>query len=137
LDEGGWEPDDQIASEAASELGVVTLTQAKVYRRHRQIERNPSHAKLVKQIQGTVCKGCGKDPQDTYGPVAMGLVDAHHLRPLSSLADGAQVTFDPRTDFAVLCPTCHRVIHRLENVGDLEMLRSLVKRRKALDTSDF
>jgi 5-methylcytosine-specific restriction protein A len=45
---------------------------------------------------------------------------------LSALAEGALVTFDPRTDFAVLCPTCHRVIHRLEDVGDLPALRALI-----------
>lgn len=126
LDQGGWAADDQIAAEAAGELGEVTLTQAKLYRRHRQIERNPSHSRLVKQIQGTVCKGCGKDPAQTYGPIAAGMVDAHHLRPLSTLAAGERVTFNPRTDFAVLCPTCHRVIHRLEDAGDVEALRALI-----------
>jgi 5-methylcytosine-specific restriction protein A len=126
LDQGGWAADDQITAEAVRELGEVTLTEAKVYRRHRQIERNPSHSRLVKQIQGTVCKGCGKDPAQTYGPIAAGMVEAHHLRPLSDLAAGETVTFDPRTDFAVLCPTCHRVIHRLEDAGDLEALRALV-----------
>jgi 5-methylcytosine-specific restriction enzyme A len=130
LDRGGWAADDQIAAEAAEELGEVTLTQAKIYRRHRQIERNPSHAKLVKQIQGAVCKGCEKDLAETYGPIAAGMVDAHHLRPLSTLMTGQRVTFDPRKDFAVLCPTCHRVIHRMKDAGDLEALRALVRDRK-------
>jgi 5-methylcytosine-specific restriction enzyme A len=129
LDQGGWAADDQIALEAAAELGEVTLTQAKLYRRHRQIERNSVHSKLVKQVQGTVCKGCDKDPAQTYGPIAAGMLDAHHLRPLSGLEAGERVTFDPRNDFAVLCPTCHRVIHRLEEVGNLEALRALVRRR--------
>lgn len=127
LDRGGWAPDDQIAAEAGDELGQVTLAQAKLYRRHRRIERNAAHARLVKQVQGTVCKGCGKDPSSIYGPIATGMVDAHHLRPLSSLAAGERVTFDPRTDFAVLCPSCHRAIHRLEDAGDLEALRALVR----------
>lgn len=126
LNEGGWEADDQIVSDAASEIGPVELLQAKMYRRHRQIERNPSHAKLVRQLQGTICKGCGKDPRNTYGDVAVGLVDAHHLRPLSSLVEGEVVSFDPIKDFAVLCPNCHRVIHRLEDAGDLAALRALV-----------
>jgi 5-methylcytosine-specific restriction enzyme A len=126
LNEGGWEADDQIVSEAASELGTVELLQAKMYRRHRQIERNPSHSKMVKRLQGTICKGCGKDPRETYGEIADALVDAHHLRPLSSLADGEVVSFDPMKDFAVLCPNCHRVIHRLDDAGDLAALRALV-----------
>jgi 5-methylcytosine-specific restriction protein A len=129
LDKGGWAAEDQLASEAASELGEVSLAQAKLYRRHRQIERNPSHSRLVKRLQGPVCRGCDRNPAETYGPIAEGLLDAHHLRPLSTLAENETVTFDPRTDFAVLCPNCHRLIHRLEDAGDLEALRALVKRR--------
>lgn len=130
---GGWAADDQISAEAASELGNVALAQAKLYRRHRQIERNASHSKIVKRVQGTVCRGCGKDPALTYGSIAAGMVDAHHLRPLSSLAAGERVTFDPRSDFAVLCPNCHRVIHRLDNAGDIAALQALVRDRATND----
>lgn len=129
LSEGGWSADDQIVAEAETELGEITLAQAKLYRRHRRIERDPSHSRLVKRLQGSVCRGCGKDPQEVYGPLAAGMVDAHHLRPLSSLAEGDRVAFDPRTDFAILCPSCHRAIHRLEDVSDVELLRSLVRAR--------
>lgn len=127
LNNGGWAADDQIVSEAVEDLGVTLLAQAKQYRRHRQIERNPAHSKRVKHLQGSTCKGCDRNPEEFYGTVGAGLVDAHHLHPLSALGEGEVVLFDPLKDFAVLCPNCHRVIHRLENPGDLTALRRLVQ----------
>lgn len=55
------------------------------------------------------------------------MVDAPHLRRLSLLATGERVTFDPQSDFAVLCPSCHRLIHRLDDAGDFGALQALVR----------
>jgi 5-methylcytosine-specific restriction protein A len=120
---GGWAADDEIMNEAREERGSQTLDQAKRYRQHRSIERQAAHAKEVKRRQGTVCKGCGNDMADVYGEIAEGLIDAHHLTPLSSLQDGEVAHFDPIEDFAVLCPNCHRVIHRMDDPSDLRALR--------------
>jgi 5-methylcytosine-specific restriction protein A len=123
---GGWTPDDEIMIEAREERGSKTLEQAKRYRQHRTIERQPGHAREVKKRQGTICKGCDKDMLDVYGEIAQGLIDAHHLTPLSSLEEGEVAHFDPMDDFAVLCPNCHRVIHRMEDPSDLGALRQLL-----------
>ena len=125
--EGGWAQNDEIMKEAASDLGFKpSLVQAKRYRQHRSIERHAHHSFAVKRAQGTRCKGCDFEMSSIYGQAGIGLIDAHHLRPLASLADGETVTFDPVDDFAVLCPNCHRLIHRLAEVGDLLELRKLV-----------
>lgn len=126
LVKGGWAPEDEIISEAEEEMGSTSFEQAKRYRQHRQIERNPSHSRKVKKLLGSKCFACGTDPSSTYGELAKGMVDAHHLRPLSALKDGEVVRFDPYKDFAVLCPNCHRAIHRMEDVSDLEGLRLLL-----------
>jgi 5-methylcytosine-specific restriction protein A len=63
---------------------------------------------------------------ERYGPVAVGLIEAHHLRPISSLEEGVPVTYNVATDFAVLCPNCHRIIHRMPDPSDLAALRGLV-----------
>lgn len=131
---GGWSPDDEIMNEARDERGAQTLEQAKRYRQHRSIERQAGHSKEVKKRQGTICKGCGKDMADVYGEVAQGLIDAHHLTPLSSLEEGEVAQFDPVADFAVLCPNCHRVIHRMGDPSDLNALRDLVLPYKAQET---
>lgn len=130
--QGGWAADDDIEREALDDDVPDALTQAKVYRVHRSIERQPSHSKLVKKVLGTQCMGCDLRMEAVYGPAAAGMVDAHHLTPLSSLADGSVVTFDPRNDFAVLCPICHRLIHRMPDSGDVEGLRKAVARGRAL-----
>lgn len=130
LKEGAFEADDIILSNAISEVGKMNLTEAKVYRTHRSIERNASHSKLVKKLQGTICKGCDKDPAKLYGEIGEGLVDAHHLKPLSTLAEGEMVRLDPNKDFVVLCPNCHRAIHRMQNQADLAGLRALIQNSK-------
>lgn len=127
LKEGRWTAEDEIVRDSVEETNSGELAQAKSYAYHRRIERNASHSKKVKQIQGTVCRGCDIDLATVYGEVAEGLIDAHHLRPLSALEDGEIVSFDPRTDFAVLCPNCHRVIHRMKDVSDLEGLRRVIR----------
>jgi len=123
---GGWTSDEVIVEEARDEAGIETLTQAKLYNQHRRIERNPSHSRKVKDAQGSTCKACGIDPVTIYGELAAMMVDAHHLRPLSALEEGTTVTYDVMKDFAVLCPNCHRAIHRMEDVGDIEGLQKLL-----------
>lgn len=123
---GGWSADDEIMTEGRDEHGSQTLRQAKLYRQHRTIERQAGHSKEVKRRQGTICNGCDRDLADRYGRVAQGLIDAHHLTPLSALEEGEIVHFHPVKDFAVLCPNCHRVIHRMPDVSDVAGLRALI-----------
>lgn len=127
---GEWTPDDTLIEIARDEAGLETLEQAKVYVQHRKIERNPSHSHKVKKAQGSTCKGCEIDPVTVYGQLAQMMVDAHHLKPLAALAAGETVTFDVHRDFAVLCPNCHRAIHRMNDVSDLDGLRTHVASAK-------
>lgn len=126
--EGTWIADDDILSDVADENPAVTLAEAKRYRQHRRIERASGTSKRVKDTLGTTCMACDVVMGEVYGEVAAGYIEAHHLKPLSSYADGASFTLDPRRDFAVLCPNCHRVIHRMEDTSDLAGLRALVRR---------
>jgi len=124
---GGWRSADEIVNEAKQDGVGGSLEQAKRYRQHRSIERQSSHSKKVKKIQGTQCKGCDFELADLYGPIAKDIIDAHHLVPISSLNNGDVVRLDPKKDFAVLCPNCHRVIHRMDDTGDIRGLRKLVE----------
>lgn len=82
----------------------------------RELERSPKLAKLVKTLNrdanggACVCEGCGFRDEDA------GLFDAHHRRPLHV---GVQVT-TPGI-MSLLCPTCHRVLHRLATKPHLPM----------------
>ena len=122
--EGGWAAEDEVIQEADGDGLSVTLSQAKRYRQHRSIERQSGHAKKVKEALGTRCMGCDLEMEDVYGEIGRGLIHAHHLVPLSNLENETEVRLNPRKDFAVLCPNCHSIIHRLDDVADIGKLRS-------------
>jgi 5-methylcytosine-specific restriction enzyme A len=98
------------------------------FRLHKRIERSPALARKVKKVHGYVCQACGFD----FGTVYTGIekrkyIEAHHLVPISTLK-GQRVSRNPRTDFAVLCANCHRMIHRFESPWDLEGFRSRIRK---------
>jgi 5-methylcytosine-specific restriction enzyme A len=41
--------------------------------------------------------------------------EVHHIKPLSELK-GIKHETDPKTDLAILCANCHRMIHRKKNI---------------------
>lgn len=125
--EGGWDAEDDIVEDAEEDGAAKGLTQAKRYRQHRTIERERGHSDKVKRLQGTRCRGCDLEMAEVYGDTAEGMCDAHHLVPLETLDEGQTVTFDPLNDFAVLCPSCHRAIHRMTDPSDIAALRSALQ----------
>ncbi len=76
------------------------------------------------KIHGTKCQVCGFDFEAVYGSHGRGFIEVHHKVPVSSLEEKTRI--DPRTDMAVVCSNCHRMIHRkrdhvlsLREIGDL------------------
>lgn len=104
-----------------------SLAELRRYRLHFRIERNPVAAKAAKQFHGSRCQACGLSLEERYGPVGQGYIEAHHLRPISSLEEGVVVAYDVANDFAVLCPNCHRMIHRMDDPSNLNALRALLR----------
>ncbi len=97
------------------------------FRQHKRIERNPSLARKVKKIHGYACQACGFDFEMVYtGIPNRRYVEAHHLIPISTLK-GQKVSRNPKTDFAVLCANCHRMIHRFESPWDLAAFRKTIE----------
>lgn len=98
-----------------------------LFRYHKRIERNPEIASKVKKIHGYKCEACGFAFEEMYtGIPNPRYIEAHHLVPISTLK-GRKVKLDPKTDFAVLCANCHRMIHRYESPGDLGGFRNAIK----------
>lgn len=95
------------------------------FRQHKRLERNRKLADAAKKYHGYNCQACGFNFQAIYGIIGKGFIEAHHLRSLSKLK-GTVVELDPRTDFAVLCPNCHRMIHRTDDPGDLGNFKKLL-----------
>ncbi|MBZ9602230.1 MrcB family domain-containing protein [Phyllobacterium chamaecytisi] len=105
----------------------IAITEQRKYRMHYAIERNPKAATVAKAHHGYICQACGFDFQDIYGALGVNFIEAHHLRPISSLDEGSAVDYNVADDFAVLCANCHRMIHRLSDPSDLPELVSRIK----------
>jgi 5-methylcytosine-specific restriction enzyme A len=99
------------ADPAAVEAAISAGLEAKKERWHRRSERNPRLARDAKRYHGTTCMVCGFSFEVTYGEIGLDFIEAHHLTPFSEL-QGRPTRLDPRTDFAVVCPNCHRMLHR-------------------------
>jgi 5-methylcytosine-specific restriction protein A len=88
------------------------------FRLHKRIERNTHLSKQVKKLHGHTCQVCNISFERQYGSIGKDYIEAHHLRPLSSLK-GQRIAMDPKTDFAVLCSNCHRMVHRSGCIDDI------------------
>jgi hypothetical protein len=75
----------------------------------------------LKRFGRLSCHACGLQPALKYGVEVM---EAHHRKPLSECQ--ASRVPDP-DDFDLLCPSCHRAIHRLSPC-DLSVLRREIRR---------
>jgi hypothetical protein len=108
---------------------IEYLEGGKVLRSHLSTERDAKIVKLAKDLarknskSGMIaCETCGAIPEKDYR--GLDLIEAHHRRPL---AEGVRKT--KPGDFAMLCPCCHRAVHKLINddVNPLNALKSVFK----------
>jgi 5-methylcytosine-specific restriction protein A len=120
------EGDEATREEEELPLGAG-LEDLRKFREHKRLERNRKLADSAKNFHGYNCQACGFNFHAVYGLIGKYFIEAHHLRSLSKLK-GTVVELDPRTDFAVLCPNCHRMIHRTDDAGDLDGFRKLLKK---------
>lgn len=115
------------AGQGDTNTGSGSIEEIRRYRLHRRIERNPKASKEVKAYHGYICQVCEFDFEGTYGALGKEYIEAHHLKQLASLEEGKAMLFDIAKEFAVLCANCHRMIHRMADVSDLDALKDLLK----------
>jgi hypothetical protein len=92
---------------------------------HLRVERDPgiSREAVRRHVRdaGPVCKLCVLDFSRKY---QMGAgehcLEAHHKLPLSFRLDAATTNLE---DFLVVCPSCHRVIHKVRAFDELSLSR--------------
>jgi predicted HNH restriction endonuclease len=111
-----------VRVEVLSEAGVKQVLTT----RH---ERNRKARMLCLKHYSCVCHGCGFDFGLYYGPDANGMIEVHHLRPISQAKESSRV--DPIKDLRPLCPNCHRVVHlpgRDKEPLSIQTLRAMVRR---------
>lgn len=104
-----------------------SVDERRKYRQHRSIERNPSTSRKVKKALGYVCQGCGFDFGKVYGEIGHKYIEAHHLIQLGNLPPNTVVPMNIKTDFAVLCANCHRMMHRNNGPTTLADLKAVHK----------
>jgi 5-methylcytosine-specific restriction protein A len=97
-------------------------------RTHFETERKPGNRRAILRLRlargPLTCDACQVDLAKLYGKDHASVVELHHVQPLSR-----GVQRPTGTDaFALLCPTCHRVVHyRREDPLTLEEVRRLLK----------
>ncbi len=89
------------------------------------IQRNHEARKKCIEHFGCKCAACGLVMSNTYGEIGEGFIEVHHLNPIHLFDDAHTVNY--LTDLIPMCPNCHAMIHKLEDPGDIDVLRHLIK----------
>lgn len=76
-------------------------------------ERNPFNRQKAIDIHGLRCEVCSMKFDEVYGELGKEYIHVHHIKPISSYKKSYRPNI--KTDFAVLCPNCHAMIHRPRN----------------------
>ncbi|MFD1882443.1 MrcB family domain-containing protein [Paracoccus pacificus] len=122
VNRGGTTPSEVMQEEANGK----DIEETRRYILSRRIERSPKVRKDVLKAKPPICECCGLDPKRDYGftgPAYDAPLDVHHAAPLRGLAEGQTRRYRVPEDFMVLCPTCHRMIHKIDAPSDLSTLR--------------
>ncbi|MDA7646960.1 HNH endonuclease [Akkermansiaceae bacterium] len=88
-------------------------------------ERNSRNRLLALRLHGYRCGVCDLCPKETFGEALGGILEVHHIEPLSSL--GEPRPYDPMTDLIPLCPNCHRMIHKENPPLTPDKLREIIR----------
>jgi 5-methylcytosine-specific restriction protein A len=103
-----------------------------LYRLHRSRERSPALVRRAKEKamdeHGRLfCTACGFDFATAYGDIGRGVIDCHHLLALADLTTERATKL---TEVALVCPNCHRIIHRKRPWLTLNNLTDLITRHE-------
>jgi hypothetical protein len=113
----------------------VLLAEGQRYRIHLGRERNPALAAAAKAVHGYICQACAFDFEAVYGARGREYIEAHHRVPLHTTEANADLHLSPKSDFAVVCANCHRMLHREPHVS-VEALRKQLQARQTSTAGD-
>lgn len=136
VNRGGTTPSEVMQEEANGK----DIEETRHYILSRRIERSQKVRKAVLKVKPPICECCGLDPKHDYdfsGPISEAPLDVHHAVPLHGLTDGETRQYKVPDDFMVLCPTCHRMIHKIDSPSDLSKLKQQLRFKIAREILDF
>lgn len=84
-----------------------------------------SDKRKIKNKLGYTCSACGINLSTIYGGVGKNCIELHHKLPYCDLKENEERILNI-DDFCVLCPNCHRMIHKLDDAGDLNLLKNII-----------
>lgn len=122
VNRGGLMPSDAMSEEA----GSLSIEETRTYVLSKRIERSKRVRRQVLAKRGAICEGCGLNPKIDYrysGKVDNTPLDVHHSKPLFGMAEGETRRYKIPEDFLVLCPNCHRMIHKQDDPTQLKQLK--------------
>ena len=120
IPEASEEEDEEFAE---AEEGRILTRIHRSRERSRKLVENKK-ASVLKASGHLKCEACSFDFEATYGERGKGFVEAHHVKPVHTLAAGEKTKLD---DLVLLCSNCHRIVHTQRPWLTVEELRQLVK----------
>lgn len=109
---------EYMATRTLGQAREAAVVESRKRRISERLEREGAHRHFIRTM-GYQCEACERsieeDEQDVWGSS----FELHHLTPFSELAEDESRVVRIE-DFAVLCASCHRAIHRTDCVSDVE-----------------
>ena len=118
-----------IPAETAKEVeDSISVQEEKKIANHVAYEGriNNKDKNKLKSILGYKCEACGTDMSIIYGNIGQKYIELHHKIPYSNMKENETRTLTDK-EFCVLCPNCHRMIHKLPDAGDIDLLTRIIK----------
>jgi 5-methylcytosine-specific restriction protein A len=112
---GASAPEVSKQEERAADEEEEEFPEGKVlYRLHHARERSvglreKAKAAALEKKGCLACAACGLDFHAKYGEVGRGYIECHHTIPVSELQPDSTTKLK---DVVLLCPNCHRMVHR-------------------------
>ena len=99
------------------------------HRLHRMRERDSSLRKeflahFLRARGRLRCELCGLDPEKKYQKVGENLLEVHHTIPLHKLPEDVITKL---TDLILVCPSCHRALHKGDAEKNLISLKNILQ----------
>ena len=110
-----------MATRVSTQTPDEVVVESRKRRMSERLERQGASRQFIKK-KGYRCEACGWSLDEfdiDKQAVWKSSFELHHLTPFSKLEEGGSRTVRSE-DFAVLCASCHRAIHRTDHVSDIK-----------------
>lgn len=113
---------EKFTDEEESEEGKV-LTRVHRYRERNTKIIKRKKEKVLSETGSLNCEVCTFEFGKVYGNHGDGFIECHHTKPVSEMNVGEKTKL---ADLALVCPNCHRMIHRTRPWLSIEELKAIL-----------